>query len=309
MHDSLRRLDLNLLLVFDALHRHGSVNGAADELAISPSACSHALARLRLALSDQLFVRHGTAMQPTALATQMAGGIGAALQELSNGLEALHAFDPSTSNQTFTLASTEFASFALLPKLLGRLDVRAPKLRLRVTTTTQQDSLDDLLVGRVQFALGFSDDYSEAGEGVESLECFSDDYAVVASADHPRIADSLTLEKYLAERHVAVMPWIGGSSVIDAALTRLGLQREVAVQLPSFIAAPFIVGGSSLLLTLPRVAAEKLSASAGLKVHAAPFVTPGFVLKIFYHGRHASAPSHRWMREQMVAAMRPPATA
>ena len=68
MHEALRRLDMNLLLVFDALVRLGSVAAAAEELAMSPSACSHALTRLRGALSDPLFVRYGSGMQPTARA-------------------------------------------------------------------------------------------------------------------------------------------------------------------------------------------------------------------------------------------------
>ena len=72
MHEALRRLDMNLLLVFDALVRLGSVAAAAEELAMSPSACSHALTRLRGALSDPLFVRYGSGMQPTARAQAMA---------------------------------------------------------------------------------------------------------------------------------------------------------------------------------------------------------------------------------------------
>ena len=72
MHSVLRRLDLNLLLVFEALLRLRTVAAAAEELAMSPSAFSHALARLRTTLADDLFVRIGHIMQPTALAEDMA---------------------------------------------------------------------------------------------------------------------------------------------------------------------------------------------------------------------------------------------
>ena len=85
MHSDLRRLDLNLLVALDALLRRRSVSAAADELAMSPSALSHALARLRVALDDELFVRIGNAMQPTAHAERLAGPVSAALALLSNG--------------------------------------------------------------------------------------------------------------------------------------------------------------------------------------------------------------------------------
>jgi len=87
VHHLLRRLDLNLLLAFDALHRHRNVSTAASELAISASAFSHALARLRQALDDELFLRQGNRMQPTQRAEQLAGPVAAALRTLGEGLE------------------------------------------------------------------------------------------------------------------------------------------------------------------------------------------------------------------------------
>lgn len=222
---------------------------------MSPSACSHALSRLRQALSDELFVRYGSAMQPTVQAEQLVGSVSEALRILSSGLGASGPFTPATSKQTFTFAASDITSLAVLPKLTARLEQLAPHLQLRVISSSHRDSLDDLASGRAQFVLGFADDYSGSYEGVEALEGFSDDYVVVASSAHPDIGSTLSLEEYLKSQHVVVVPWSDAGSVIDAALARQGLGRDVAVQVPGLAVAPLLVDNSRLLLTLPRLVA------------------------------------------------------
>ncbi|WP_198399392.1 LysR family transcriptional regulator [Caballeronia calidae] len=304
MHDLLRRVDLNLLLVFDALSRHRSVAAAADELALSSSACSHALSRLRDTLEDELFVRYGNGMQPTARAEQLAPGIEEALRTLTGALEDVGSFDPSTSHQLFTFAATDFTAFAMLPSLIAALERCAPHLRVRVVYSTHRESIDELASGRVQFALGFSDESEGAQAGLESLDCFADDYVVAFRQGHPRIGKKLSLEQYLAERHVVVTPWNTEGSVIDAALLRLGLERDVSVQLPSVMAAPFIVANSDHLITLPRRVVQQLAAAVPITFRTTPFDVPRYVLKAYFHRRHSAALSHRWMRQQMLWASR-----
>lgn len=302
MHANLRRLDLNLLLVFDALFRQRSVVAAADELAMSPSACSHALGRLRDALGDELFVRAGSAMQPTVQAELMAEGIGEALALLAERLSSAAPFDPASTTQTFVFAATDYTSFTLLPGLIARIEPLAPHLRIKVVYATQQDSLDDLREGRVHFALGVSHERA-LDDTLEAIECFSDDYVVAARKSHSRITGELSLEQYLAERHVVVLPWSDAVGVIDVALARRGIHRDVAVQLPSLLAAPSIVAASDYLLTLPRRVAQQLNADGALALHPAPTELPRYSLRILYHPRHASRPGQRWLREQMLQAL------
>lgn len=303
MHSNLRRLDLNLLLVFDALFRHRSVAAAADELAISPSAYSHALARLREALDDELFVRAGNAMQPTVQAELMADGVADALHILSDRLTSAAPFVPATSAQTFVFAATDYTAYALLPALVSQLERAAPRLRIKVIYATHQDSQDDLREGRIHFALGVSHGHAVPSEGIEAFDLVTDEYVVVARQGHPRIGTGLSLGQYLAERHVAVLPWNDSIGVIDSALARQGLRRDVAVELPSLMAAPFIVANSDHLFTVPQRAALQLSGAASLVMHAVPFETPRYTLRMLYHPRRSGTAGHRWMREQMLLAM------
>ena len=61
----LRRVDLNLLVVFEMLLAERHVGRAAQRLSMSQSAVSHALARLRDMFDDPLFVRNPRGIEPT----------------------------------------------------------------------------------------------------------------------------------------------------------------------------------------------------------------------------------------------------
>lgn len=302
MHSILRRLDLNLLVVFDAIYRHRSILAASNELGMSPSACSHAIARLRDALSDELFIRYGNAMQPTAQAMEISAGVEEALRILGDQLAAAQPFQPATSRLAFTFAATDFTAFAVLPSLISRLEKEAPHLRIKVIHSGHEQSLDDLAAGKVHFALGFTEGSAATYEGVEGFNCFSDEYIVAARQNHPRISDALTLDQYLRERHVAVLPWSDAGSVVSGSLSKAGYRRDVAVELPSVMAAPFIVATSDFLITIPRRAAEGLAKAVPLSLYPAPFKLPMYTLRVFYHSRHASAPAHRWMQDQLRQA-------
>ncbi|WP_255573492.1 LysR family transcriptional regulator [Deefgea tanakiae] len=303
MHDPLRQLDLNLLLIFDALYRHGSVAKAANELCISPSAFSHALARLRDSLSDELFVRFGNRMQATIRAEQIAQVVGDALGALSTCLPSTSAFDPATSTQTFVFAATDYTAFALLPMFIAQLQHFAPGLSIKVVYSNGQDSYDDLVAGKVDFVLGFAEEFGSSRDGIGAIECFTDDYVVVVRKDHSTIRSEPSLVQYLSARHVVVTPWNEARGVIDRALEKLGLHRNIAVQLPSLMAAPFIVGSSDLLITLPHRAALALSTAAAVRLFPTPFSAPQNVLKVFFNVKHSKIAGHNWVSKQILQAI------
>lgn len=302
MHAALRRLDLNLLLVFDALYRQRSVLVAAEELSLSASALSHALARLRAALNDELFLRVGGAMHPTPKAEELSVGIAQALQLLSEHIGDASSFDPAMSDQTFLFAATDFTSFAILPILIARIEKAAPHIKVKAISSGSHHAVDDLRAG-AHFVLGFSDEFAESPPELERIEAASDDYVVAVRSAHPRVGKTLSLKRYLAERHVVVRPWRKAPGVIDAALAQKGMARHVAVEIPSVMAAPFIVARSDLLITLPRQAAQVLAQSAQVTLYDAPFQTPRYTPTVYYQRHHLQVAWHRWMRREIVSCM------
>jgi DNA-binding transcriptional LysR family regulator len=162
-------------------------------------------------------------------------------------------------------------------------------------------SIEDLASGRIDFALGYSEGSDRLPSGVETLDWLTDHYLVIASRDHPRVRNQLDLAGYLHERHVVVTPWNETSGAIDHVLDGMGLQREVAVQLPTVMAAPFIVGATELLMTVPGHAARTLQQVAGVELYPAPFEIPPYALRLYSHAKYARSDAHAWMLEQLRA--------
>src|ERR1700733_6586205 len=94
--------DLNLLVVFEAVMQERNLTRAGRRLGISQPAVSHALARLRHLLKDELFVRTPQGMHPTPRAERMLNPVRTGLQELQMTLTA-EEFDASHSARDFTI--------------------------------------------------------------------------------------------------------------------------------------------------------------------------------------------------------------
>jgi DNA-binding transcriptional LysR family regulator len=150
---SFKTLDLNLLKVFDAVMGERSVLRASQKVALSQSAVSHSLARLREMLEDDLFVRTATGMQPTARALTMAPQVREALRTLEAAVE-LPTFVPATSTKQFTLAANDFTTMVLASPLLKLLGREAPSIDLTIKPVTRIDLAEQIDLGRIDVAIG-----------------------------------------------------------------------------------------------------------------------------------------------------------
>lgn len=305
MHSTLLTLDMNLLLVFDSLYRNGSVTKAANEIALSPSALSHALNRLRVALDDPLFIRTGGRMVPTTKAENISKGISDALNSLSACLLDQPIFEPKNSTQTFIFAATDYTAAAILPELIARVNRLAPGINIKIVYSRDFNADDELLSGKVDFALGFEEEQKTLKRSIDTITCFSDDYVVAVRRGHPLIKNNLTRELYLQAGHVVVRPWQESRGAIDRYLEAQQARRHIVVELPSLMIAPFIVSHTDLVITLPKRGIISLFDMKDLEVFPPPFPTPQYVLKAYYSQALCHSPGHLWMKEQILAICDP----
>ncbi|EOI5721573.1 LysR family transcriptional regulator [Cronobacter dublinensis] len=292
MHPTLRRLDLNLLPVFDAIYRHRSVRKAADELAMSTSALSHALSRLRVTLNDPLFYREGHRMCPSVYATELAPSLASALKFLDEQLTPPPEFDPLSSTECLKIAITDFTAFCIFPALMHRLQCQAPGLRFELRYLPHSPALNELLAGEMDLALGFSAPKDIRHPELEEISWLEDDYVVISNARRT----GLTLEEYLAARHLVVTPWNEERGVLDVQLEQMGCTRQIAIKTPSMLSAPFIVAESDLLMALPRFAAQKLIPALAIRLFELPFHIPSFEVKIYSHQRSGKRGATDWLK-------------
>ena len=225
----LSAVDLNLLVVLDELLRVRSTTKAAHRLGRTQSAVSHALARLRVAFRDPLFVRAGAALRPTTVAERLE----LPLRQLLSDAEAVvsrsgGAFDASKLERTFVLGGTDYAEIILLPHLLPRLRREAPGVNL--VTRFFGDDVDRALQNReLDLAYGAS---LRALSGITVQKVADVPMAMLLRRGHPALRTRLTPQRYARLDHVLVTPrGLPGSSV-DSALEPLGLTRRVVLRMP-----------------------------------------------------------------------------
>lgn len=290
-------LDLNLLRVFDALMRERKVAAAAVRLGLSAPAVSNALARLRRATGDELFIRSPAGMQPTAHAQAVAGTVTQALAAIDQGFVRHQAFAPAHSARSFRLAMTDIGEIIFLPALVGRLHEQAPGVTLSTVRNTAIDLRAEMAAGSVDLAVGW---LPRLGAGFHQRRLFSQRYVALMAAAHPLAQGRLTAARFLQARHAVVVAEGTGHEQVQRALRRHGLADPVALRLPHFVAVPYIVAESDLVVTVPEKLAHKAAAPFGLVVRELPLGLPTFEVNVFWHQRAHREAGNRWLREQLV---------
>jgi DNA-binding transcriptional LysR family regulator len=296
--------DLNLLIVFDAVMQERNLTRAGERLGMSQPAVSHALARLRHALKDDLFVRSPEGMRPTPRAERMLVPVRAALRELQVTLEA-DEFDPSASSHEFAIAANNYAAKAVVPSLVHRVEELAPSVVLDVRPIGLLNVLDQLDNGVIELALS---SLVEGGDRFKCVRLLEDEYAVVVQSDHPNAAPSeLSVEQFAALPHISVTSSGDDAHFIDDALAELGLARLISAKVPLHSLVSTLVG-SRALAVLPRRVAADLAAYAPLTIRDLPFPSPRIELSIIWHRRVDNHPAHRWLRATLRSVITNPST-
>ncbi|TFW20615.1 LysR family transcriptional regulator [Duganella callida] len=296
----LHGIDLNLLVAFDALMCERNVTRAGVRIGRTQPAMSAALARLRLLLKDDLFVRSASGLQPTPRALELAAPLGEALASIQRTLDFTQAFDPARSTVRFTLGLSEHPAFRLLPALQERLARRAPGVTLRVKAfTAREDALALLDAGEADAAVGVP-----AGDTprIPTMALFEEAFVCVARKKHPLTKRKMTLEAFLSYQHLLVSPEGDGVGLVDTSLAQLGRKRSIALALPQMYAVPGIVARSDLLATMMRGAVEASGMRDQLALMSLPkeinLAPVPFVLH--WHRRNDAHPAQRWLREQIA---------
>jgi DNA-binding transcriptional LysR family regulator len=301
MHvDRLAALDLNLLVVLHALLIEASVTRAAARVALSQSATSHALTRLRQLLGDPLLVRQGPRLELTPRAVALLPALERGLADLDSAISGEPAFDPATARRSFNLGTADYGQAVVLPPLLARLHRLAPNIDL--TSNAFPDVFERMNAGTMDMALIPA---SPLPSGFESVRLFSDGFVCIVRRDHPTLrGPRLTLKRYLAVDHVLVAPAGTSGSIVDTALEQQGARRRVALRISNFLAAPIVVMQSDLIHTGPARLLRPLVQLYPIRMFPPPLPLPGFDIHLVWHKRRSNEPGHTWLRNLIIEQSR-----
>jgi LysR family transcriptional regulator, nod-box dependent transcriptional activator len=285
-------LDLNLLVVLDALLIEKNTTKAGQRIYLSQSATSGALARLREYFGDPLLVQSGQKMVLTPLAEGLVQPVRELLKEAEGIISINAAFRPETSTRTFRLNMSDYSATVLMTKALEKVRKVAPGVRIEITSL-QDDIPEALERGDLDFLIVPNEFMSNLHPG-EDL--FEDSYVCVAWSGNPAVKKSISLEQYLSFGHVVVRFGRGLSKPSDEVhLNRMGYTIRADAVVPQFSLVPVFLVGSELVATMHERNARFHARFLPLKILPMPIELPRFTAKIQWHRYHDHDPGTRWL--------------
>lgn len=292
----LPQVDLNLFLIFEAVYDKRNLTRAAEVLCLTQPAVSNALARLRKNFNDPLFVSTAQGMIPTPLADSMAGHIGEALQLLGVAVNQGEVFLPNRSKKVFRVSMTDVAETLLLPGLGEILQDEAPGTTVESYYTSRSALPMELANGTVDLAIDVPlvDDPL-----LRQAPLHTDRYACLLRHDHPFDKDSLSMEDYLALRHIHVSSRRQGPGHVDAALRKHGRRRSIQLRVQHYMVAPLIALRTDFALTAPLGLLRRYDA----RIMDLPFEVPPLEWHCYWHRSRDQDQANRWLREKLYTAM------
>ena len=294
------KVDLNLFVVFDAIYCEGNITKAALTLHLSQPAVSHALAKLRRHFDDQLFIRQGNEMRPTAVAKNVIADVREALHQLRVCLVQSRQFEPMTSRKHFTLSLLGSLEATYLPLFMQTLIKESPLIHLKSVRRVRRSELENKLAsGDIDLAI---DTLIPVSDNILHIQLEQDQLVVVARKNHTAITQGLDLETYLNLEHILVSSRSSGPGLEDFELSRLGLHRKIALRCQHALAACRIIINSDMLLTMPKVAAKMYSEMLELDIFEMPVDLPGFDIHLYWHVNVDKDPANKWLRNKIVMA-------
>ena len=297
-------LDLNLLLVFEAILLHRNVTSAAAHVGITQSAMSNALGRLRRHFGDVLFVHTRNGMLPTPRALELAKPLQHALALVRSASRKRDDFDPSQSKRTFRFHMSDVGEMVFLPALVKHLDEIGASVRVETTQLTSEAVGVQLESGEVDFAAGYLPSLSK---NVTSRPLFREHYVWMVRRGHPLAKDdAVSVREFLAASHVLIESMGSGHKIIERTLERHGLDRNTALRIPHFMVIPMIVASTDRVVTLPSRVASVFAALMQVRVFKLPVRIPAFDVSLLWHPRFADDPGIRWMQALMFELFRKP---
>ncbi|HXZ07785.1 MAG TPA: LysR substrate-binding domain-containing protein [Paraburkholderia sp.] len=311
------RMDLNLLRVFDAVFEERNLALAGKRLNLSQSAVSHALTRLRQVLDDDLFVRTGNGMEPTARAMGMAGQLRGALQQIRSAL-GVAAFEPAGAQRKFVVAANDYITSLLLGRLSQRLNAEAPLTDLVIRPSTRLDLAGQIDVGRIDIAVGI---FADIPSRFRWMKVWDQTDVVLMHCEHPLAERPLTPDDLLEYPLVAISQGGEEEGAVSGFILERGLARQsemfnrvaldlayaarsdsprVRVAVAHSLAIPALLRFSNMLALVPSALGREMARNGEMKMRSTPYECPGSQVRVVWHERNDNDAAHQWLRRQIA---------
>lgn len=290
--------DLNLLPVVLAIAEERSVSRAAERLGWSQPKVSIALAKLRAALDDPLFIRGSHGMSPTPRALALLAPTRDILARVKNEVLAGAAFDPGATTRRFTFALSDIGEITILPKLLAYLQANAPRATVRSVTLPPGEIAIGLEAGDIDLAVGYFPDLK--GRNFFQQRLFTHSFISLLNAKHPIKGKRISMEDFLSIGHAVISAEGRSQEIFEQLLAKHRIERRIVLSTPHFMSIPFIIASTDLLVTVPYAVGESFAKVANIRLIEPPLDIPQFDLKQHWHRKYSKDAASVWLRSVLV---------
>lgn len=298
--NDLRRVDMNLLVIFEALMFERNLTRVAEKLFMGQPAVSAALSRLRDLFDDPLLLRNGRLMEPTARALDIEQMLRPAMDTISCAVSRAKDFDPATTCAVFRIGLSDDAEFGLFPPLLNQLREEAPGIIVVVRRANFLLMPALLASGEISVGVSYTIELpaNAKRKTLRDIAC-----KVLRGDSRP---EPLTLDDYCSRPHAMVSFSGDLSGNIDHDLARIGRCRKVVLAIPQFNSLRALIAGTEMIATVPDYAACALVEGGMLRAEDPPLYIEPAQLSMVWSGVHDNDPGERWLRSRISQYMSGP---
>jgi len=297
---NMTNIDLRLLTIVNELNKTRSVSQAAENLELSQSAVSMSLARLRKHFKDPLFVRTPDGMEPTPQMSELIELLEKAEGLLETALVHRIAFNPSTSDRSLRLGTTDITRVTILPALMKRLHATAQGVGVELQDISEETPRL-LHAGRLDLAVGYM---PSTASGFCQQRLFRDRFVCAVRANHSRIEHTVTLEQFESEPQVVLTMPGSGIEVVEKALETNRINRKVRLRLPGCFGISSMITGADCLAIVPEQLGKLIASAGRIKLLPLPFALPPYYVMQHWHERYTHDPASKWLRSVIADLFR-----
>lgn len=291
---NLLTLDLNLLVVLDAIVHERHVSKAALRVGRSQSAISHSLNKLRAIFNDELFVRKAGQMVPTPRALELAEPISTILADIQGTLDRYYDFDPAKSTRHFKIGISDSTAFMFLPELLKKIRLLAPNATISAKNISADRGYQLLRTGDLDCAI--LGDAPPVSDDLHSEVIMSEKFLSAMWSQNPITGVPFTLEAFLSYPHLNVAVDGKSPGQVDIALKKMNLKRNVVMVIPLYLVAPLVIMGTDLIMTTGAGSLSPFAESDEITLKKPPVELPDVEFSVIMDKRVLTDPTMIWFR-------------
>ncbi|WP_444921777.1 LysR family transcriptional regulator [Microbulbifer sp. CnH-101-G] len=292
-------IELNQLRLLQIIFETRNLTRAGERAGLTQSAVSHTLKKLRHSLNDSLVIRQGNQLVLTPRAERLQVALNRWLHDFERNILNQEAFDPESTQRTFYIATSDLVEQSIAPPLIALLQREAPRIQVIFIKIDKLGIANQIESGESDLSISTVES-NHPSLMVKTL--YRDDFTSVVRTDHPFLKSKKDVHNFCNYPHILAGTGRDNRGMVDEALEKIGLSRNVQFKVANFSSAPYIVERSDAILTAPRKFIQSITSKFNIKLFTPPISLPHYSMKVYWNLRNKDDQANKWLRDKIAEA-------